>query len=97
MAISNTDANLSRLDSTYSLFSFSAARNCPSHPVLVSIDINIGRVINNWLQFRIAMRFMNRDETSSRNEKIFGQAAVGMTHKLNILGSIPALSTLSSL
>ena len=43
------------------------------------------------------MRFINHDETSSRSDKNFGQAAVGMTHKLEVVGSIPALSTLVSL
>ena len=43
------------------------------------------------------MRFINHDETSSRSDKNFGQAAVGMTHKLEVVGSIPALSTPVSL
>ena len=46
---------------------------------------------------KIAMRFKNHDEASSRSDKKFGQAAVGMTHKLKVMGSIPALSTLVSL
>ena len=30
----------------YSILALSAARNCPSHPLLVSLHINIGRAIN---------------------------------------------------
>ena len=43
------------------------------------------------------MRSINHDEVASTSDKIFGQAAVGMTHKLQVVGSIPALSTPVSL
>ena len=46
---------------------------------------------------RIAMRCKYHDEASSRSRIFFGQAAAGMTHKLKVLGSIPALSTPVSL
>ena len=43
------------------------------------------------------MRFKYHDEASSRSRIFFGQAEAGMTHKLEDLGSIPALSTPVSL
>ena len=43
------------------------------------------------------MRSKVNDEASSRSRRFFGQAAVGMTHKLQVVGSIPALSTPVSL
>ena len=43
------------------------------------------------------MRSKYHDEASSRSRIFFGQAAAGMTHKLKVLGSIPALSTPVSL
>ena len=46
---------------------------------------------------RIAMRSKIHDEASSRSRNFFGQAAAGMTHKLEVMGSIPALSTPVSL
>ena len=43
------------------------------------------------------MRCKYHDEASSRSRIFFGQAAAGMTHKLEVMGSIPALSTPVSL